>query len=337
VPFGLAELPDGSWLVMERPGRLVHAVDGVVRAVDGVPGDVMARGQGGFTDVAVWEDAGAVWVYLTWSKVHPDDDRLSSTALGRGRWNAGARRLDGFEELFVAEPWSRNRHHYGGRIAFDGAGYLYLTVGDRGEEDRFPADSAAAPGKVHRLFPDGQIPGDNPWKGADGRPLSAYSRGHRNPQGLTVHPGTGAVWTHEHGPKGGDEINIPVAGGDCGWPRTTYGRNYNGTEISEFTTLPGIRTPLHYWLPSIGPCGMAFIAGGGWPDARQGALLVGSLRFEYLELLKLDGEQVVARERLLDGVGRVRSVVRGRDGTIYVAIERPGTDGFVARVVPLPR
>ena len=337
VPFGLAELPDGSWLVMERPGRLVHAVDGVVRAVDGVPGDVMARGQGGFTDVAVWEGAGAVWVYLTWSKVHPDDDRLSTTALGRGRWNAGARRLDGFEELFVAEPWSRNRHHYGGRIAFDGAGYLYLTVGDRGEEDRFPADSAEGPGKVHRLFPDGQIPGDNPWKGADGRPLSAYSRGHRNPQGLTVHPGTGAVWTHEHGPKGGDEINIPVAGGDCGWPRTTYGRNYNGTEISEFTTLPGIRTPLHYWLPSIGPSGMAFIAGGGWPDARQGALLVGSLRFEYLELLKLDGEQVVARERLLDGVGRVRSVVRGRDGTVYVAIERPGTDGFVARVVPLPR
>ena len=336
VPFGLAELPDGSLLVMERPGRLLHLSGGAAVPVGGVPRDVVARGQGGFTDVAVRVDAGTVWVYLTWSKAHPEDNRLSTTAMGRGKWT-GNGTLEGFTELFVATPWSRNHHHYGGRMAFDRDGYLWLTVGDRGEEDRFPGDSSAAPGKVHRLHADGRIPADNPWKDSDGRPLSAFSLGHRNPQGLTIHPQSGEVWTHEHGPKGGDEINLPVAGGDCGWPRTTYGRNYNGTEISEFTTLPGVRTPLHYWLPSIGPCGMTFVDGGGWPADRQGALLVGSLRFEYLELLRMDGMQVVGRERLLEGVGRVRSVVRAADGTIYVAVERSGTDGLVARVVPSRR
>jgi glucose/arabinose dehydrogenase len=182
-----------------------------------------------------------------------------------------------------------------------------------------------APGKVHRFFPDGRVPKDNPFVGDSGAVESIWSWGHRNPQGMIVHPETGEIWTHEHGPKGGDEINIARKGRNYGWPKITFGRNYIGTIITRDTAMVGMEQPLYYWLPSIGACGMEMVHGGRWPESWQGNLLVGSLSFEYLERLEIENGQVTRRERLLEGAGRVRDIARNSKGEIFVAVEGAGT------------
>ncbi len=336
TPWGMDFVDDTTMLITEREGRLWKLVSGELKPVKGLPNDIHVKGQGGLLDVMHWQDkfSGEEWVYLTYSKDKPGDAAQSATALVRAPWHAATDRIDAWEELFVALPYEKTHHHYGSRVEIGGDGKLYLTCGERGRRDVHPQTLTTAPGKVHRFNPDGSVPSDNPFVGQADAVPSIWSWGHRNPQGMFCHPETGVIWTHEHGPKGGDEINIPQPGNNYGWPKITFGRNYIGTIITKDTAMVGMEQPLYYWLPSIGACGMDVVYGDAWPEAWQNNLLVGSLSFEYLERLRLDGGKVVYRERLLDGVGRVRDIARNQKGEIFVAVEGAGT---VLQLEPLER
>jgi len=253
------------------------------------------------------------------------------TELARGR--LAGNRLEDVQVLFRQSPKGRAGQHFGGRIVFDRAGYVYLTLGDRGDRDRAqePGDHA---GSVIRLHDDGRVPKDNPFAGrADWKP-EKFTLGHRNMQGAALHPQTGALWTHEHGPQGGDEVNIIRAGANYGWPVVTFGVNYViGTSIGEGTAKPGITPPIHHWVPSIAPSGMAFYTGDRFPRWK-GSLFVGALRDQMLVRLQLDGDKVVKEERLLKNVlGRIRDVRVGPDGLIYLLTD--DSDGMLARLDPL--
>jgi len=325
-PWAMAFLPNGDRLVTERSGTLLRlGPDGERRGrVAGVPA-VDARNQGGLLDIELdpaFDKNG--WVYLTWSgKCGPGN----ATHLGRGRLEG--QRLADFEVLFVAEPCVDSTKHFGSRIAFGPEGKLWMTVGERGERDR-AQDQNDHNGAVLRLNRDGSVPADNPFVGGDGGD-AIYSYGHRNPQGAAVHPDSGRLWIHEHGPRGGDEINIPEAGANFGWPKTTYGREYYGPEIGP-DELPGTVQPIHYWVPSIAPSGMAFYTGErytGW----QGDLLVGALALTHVARLSLDGREVAAEQRLLDDRGwRIRAVNQGPDGYLYLLTDQD--NGRLLRLLP---
>ena len=210
-------------------------------------------------------------------------------------------------------------------------GYLYFSVGERGNEKENPQSLSNDHGKIHRIKDDGSIPKDNPFVDTPGAKPSIWSYGHRNPQGAVINPATGVLWENEHGPRGGDEINIIVKGKNYGWPLVSYGINYNGIPITNKTTMEGIEPPILYWIPSIGPSGMAFVKGDrykGW----KGNLLVGSLRFKYLNLCRLKGNKVISEEILFKNIGRVRDVRMAPDGFIYMSVENPGT---VYKLVPV--
>lgn len=326
IPWGLEFLPDGSLLISEKSGRIIRFKDGVKNEVSGVPA-VYLRGQGGLLDLHLhpnYADNG--WIYLTYASEDGPGEG-GHTALARARLQGDA--LTDLEVLYKAGPNTTSGSHFGSRIAFDQAGYLYFTIGERGDRDTNPQDINRDGGKVYRLFDDGGIPPDNPFVGADG--LDAiYSYGHRNAQGMARNPDTGEIWIHEHGPRGGDEINIIRKGANYGWPVITYGINYDGTPITDKTEMPGMEQPIHYWVPSIAPSGMAFVTSDRYP-AWRGSLLVGSLSFQYLERLELDGSRVIYREKLMEGTGRVRNVRQGPDGYIYAAVEGKG----IYRLVPV--
>ncbi|MEW6334826.1 MAG: PQQ-dependent sugar dehydrogenase, partial [Thermodesulfobacteriota bacterium] len=239
------------------------------------------------------------------------------------------------EVLFRLEPKSGDGQHFGGRIVFDRAGYLYLTLGDRGEMDRAQRMDDHA-GSVIRLHDDGRVPADNPFVARAGAKPEKFTLGNRNIQGAALHPGTGELWTHEHGPQGGDELNIIRPGRNYGWPVISYGVNYiTGTRIGEGTHKEGMEQPLYKWVPSIAPSGMAFYVGDQFPGWR-GNLLIGALRFRMLVRLELDGEQVVHEERLIRReVGRIRDVRVGPDGYLYLLTDEP--NGVLARLEPVNR
>jgi glucose/arabinose dehydrogenase len=287
---------------------------------------VYARGQGGLLDVALHPDfADNRWVYLTWAG---RCDGGNATHLGRGRLQGD--RLTDFETLFVADPCVASNIHFGSRLVFDGTGHLFMTVGDRGQRRR-AQDLGDHNGAVLRLNDDGSIPADNPFvERADARD-AIFSYGHRNPQGAVRHPQTGALWIHEHGPRGGDEINLPEPGADFGWPKTTYGREYHGPEIGP-DRLPGTVQPIHYWVPSIAPSGMAFYTGDAFPRWR-GDLFIGALALTHLAHLELEGTEVVSERRLLDDRGwRIRAVTTGPDGLLYLLTD--ADNGRLVRLRP---
>jgi len=329
-PWGLAFLPDGRMLVTERPGRLrVVGKDGKLDAqpVSGVP-QVAAHGQGGLLDVALHPRfAENQLVYLSYAA---RGEGGYSTEVARGRLSGG--RLEDAQVIFRQLPRSGGGRHFGSRLVFDRDGLLYITLGDRGDQDRAqrPDDHA---GSVIRVHDDGRVPADNPFAGKSGWKPEKYTLGNRNIQGAALHPQTGLLWTHEHGPQGGDEINVIRAGINYGWPVITYGVNYGfGTKIGEGTHKPGMAQPLHYWVPSIAPSGMAFYTGDRFPRWR-GDLFVGALRDQMLVRLKLDGEKVVAEERMLKNVlGRIRDVRSGPDGLLYLLTDEPR--GVLARLEP---
>jgi len=312
-PWALAFLPQGDALITERPGRLLRLdpTTGERAVITGTP-EVDARGQGGLLDIELHPAfADNRYVYLTWAGAC---ERGNATHLGRGRLSGN--QLIDFETLFVATPCVRSTKHFGSRIVFDGEGYLFMTTGDRGERDR-AQDLNDHNGSVLRLNDDGSIPADNPFVGRDDALPAIYSFGHRNPQGAAIHPQTGALWIHEHGPRGGDEINLPTAGGNFGWPETTYGREYWGPQIGP-DSLPGTIAPIHHWTPSIAPSGMAFYTGEIFPDW-QGDLFVGALAKVHLAHLELNGTEVITEERLLTDRGRrIRAIEQGPDGALYL-------------------
>ncbi len=329
-PWGLAFLPDGRKLVTERPGRLrIVAKDGKIESqpVAGLPA-IAATGQGGLLDVALhprFSENGLV--YLSYSARGAGG---VGTEVARGRLAGGA--LEDVRVIFSQSPKSGGGRHFGSRLVFDREGYLYITQGDRGEQERAqkPDDHA---GSVIRLHDDGRVPADNPFRGKPGWKPEKYTLGNRNMQGAALHPRTGRLWTHEHGPQGGDEINVIRAGANYGWPVITYGVNYGiGTRIGEGTHKAGMEQPLYTWVPSIAPSGMAFYTGDKFPRWR-GDLFVGALRDQMLVRLKLDGEKVVSEERMLkDVLGRIRDVRDGPDGFLYLLNDE--RRGVLARLEP---
>jgi len=329
-PWGLAFLPDGQILVTERPGQLrLISPSGEPHPdpIQGLP-QIRQYGQGGLLDVALHPDfASNRWVYISYAE---RDARGVGTAVARGRLQD--HRLNDVEVLFRLQPKDDKAYHFGSRLVFDNNGYLFITLGDRGTRSRAQALDDHA-GALVRLHDDGRIPTDNPFVGnKDARP-EIFSYGHRNIQGAALHPTSGKLWTHEHGPQGGDELNIPASGVNHGWPVITYGKNYvTGTDIGEGTHKPGMAQPIHYWVPSIAPSGMAFYTADRFPQW-QGNLFIGSLKFRQLVRLELDGEKVIHEERLLDdALGRIRDVRQGPDGLLYLLTD--ADDGKLVRLSP---
>lgn len=330
-PWSLAFLPDGRLLVTEKAGRLRFVKDNKLdpQPVAGLP-EVTVHGQGGLMDVALHPQFSQnALVYLSYAARGEDG---VGTEVARGR--LAGHQLENVQVIFRQSPKGSRGQHFGSRLVFDRQGFLYITLGDRGEMARAQRLDDHA-GSVIRLHDDGSVPKDNPFVGRPGWKPEKFTLGHRNQQGAALHPATGALWTHEHGPQGGDEVNVIRAGANYGWPVITYGVNYGiGTKIGEGTAKPGMEQPLHKWVPSIAPSGMAFYTGDRFPKWR-GDLFVGALRAELLVRLKLDGEKVVREERLLQGVlARIRDVRAGPDGLIYLLTDE--SRAVLARLEPAP-
>jgi glucose/arabinose dehydrogenase len=334
-PWSLAFLPDGRMLVAERPGRLrVLAKDGSLdpKAVEGLP-RIDAQGQGGLLDVVVHPDFGRNgWIY--WTFAQRGADGLNGTELARGKLAGGPGnyRLEQVQVLFRMQPKSSTGLHFGSRLVFDRKGMLYMTLGDRGEMQR-AQDLGDHRGKILRLTDEGKPAPGNPFLGDGKARAEIFSYGHRNVQGAALHPRSGELWAAEHGPQGGDELNLVRAGVNYGWPVITYGVNYGtGTKIGEGTSKPGMAQPQKYWVPSPALSGMAFYEGDRFPRWR-GDVLLGALRGQALIRVRLDGERVVGDEFMLAGaLPRVRDVRVGPDGYVYLLTDEP--DGALLRLEP---
>jgi aldose sugar dehydrogenase len=331
-PWGLAFLPDQRLLVTERPGRLrLLSKDGEVGpAIGGVP-EVYAGGQGGLLDVVLAPDfASSQLIYLSYAE--PRDGGKNGTSVARGRLvaaNAGGR-LENVQVIFRQEPAYASSHHFGSRLVFMPDGSLFVTAGERFSQRDEAQNPGNHIGKLMRLMPDGSAYDGNP-KRPGWRP-EVWSIGHRNVQAAALNPATGKLWTIEHGARGGDEVNIPEAGKNYGWPLISYGRNYDGSKIGVGTHKAGMEQPVYYWDPSIAPSGAVFYSGALFPDWK-GNLFVGALAGQALHRLVLDGDKVVGEEILLSDLGaRIRDVRQGADGALWLLTDE--TQGRVLRVVP---
>jgi len=329
-PWAVAFLPGGNILVTERPGRLRVVRGGRLqpRPIGGVP-KVVDRGQGGLLDVIAHPRfADNRLIYLSYAARGQDG---VGTHVARARLEGG--KLTGLRVIFAALPRNSGGVHFGSRMVFGPNGLLYISSGERGEPDDAQKFTTHT-GKVIRLTDDGKVPADNPFAGRPGARPEIFSYGHRNPQGIARHPTTGKIWAVEHGPKGGDEINILAPGSNYGWPVITYGRSYIGFSIGEGTHKPGMAQPIKYWVPSIAPSGMAFYTGAKFPGW-TGSLFVGALALQHLNRLTLDGDRVVGEERLLKEWGkRIRDVRDGPDGYLYILTDED--PGALVRLEPVP-
>jgi quinoprotein glucose dehydrogenase len=329
IPWGLTFLPGGSMLITEKSGDIIHFKDGKKVQLSGVP-EVYHRGQGGLLDITLhpkYEENG--WIYMAFASSEGEGDG-GNTSIMRAKLNGN--QFTNKEILYKATPNTTKGQHFGSRMVFDRDGYLYFSIGDRGETYTNPQDITKDGGKVYRINDDGSIPNDNPFVGKPNAKEAIYSFGHRNPQGMILHPETGEVWVNEHGPQGGDEINIVKKGKNYGWAAVTYGENYGGGAISDETTRDDVEDPIHYWIPSIAPSGFTFVTSDKYPTLK-GNLLIGSLKFQYLEHAILEGYEVTKREKLLENIGRVRDVNQAPDGTIYVSVEEKGIVKLVEKEV----
>lgn len=326
IPWAMAWLPDGRMLVTEKSGTLYSVKNQVKSVIQNVP-SVVVRGQGGLLDVAVHPNFEKNnWIYLTFASAKGEEKGVNTELI---RAELKDNTLVNIKTLYKATPNTTRGHHFGSRIVFDRDGFLYFTIGDRGNHPENPQDITRDGGKVYRIHDDGKIPADNPFVNEENAKKAVFSYGHRNPQGMALHPVTGQIWTHEHGPQGGDEINIVKKSANYGWPVITYGIDYDGSTISKLTEKTGMEQPLYYWTPSIAPSGMAFVSSNKYPDWK-GHLLAGSLKFQYLELLKLEGEKVIGRQKIASDLGRLRDVRQGPDGYIYIAVEGKG----IFKIIP---
>ncbi len=327
-PWGIAVLPEGGYLVTERPGRLNHiSGDGTVTRIGGLP-EIAARGQGGLLDVAVAEDFSETRrVFLTFAR---DAGRGLATAAVSARLSEDNTALSDIRDIFQQTPPASGGRHFGSRIVIDGD-TAFITIGDRGTPDT-AQDLRATIGKVVRVTLDGGIPGDNPFAGQSGALAEVWSYGHRNPQGAALHPRTGELWTLEHGPAGGDELNRIEPGANYGWPIISYGENYSGSPVGRgLTEAEGLEQPRYYWDPVIAPGDFIFYYGDLF-DGWRGDVLAASLRPGGLVRLTLDGDGVTGEARYLGNLGRVRDVEVDRDGSLLVLTDDPR--GGVFRVTP---
>ncbi|MBK8390951.1 MAG: PQQ-dependent sugar dehydrogenase [Saprospiraceae bacterium] len=323
VPWSMQVLKDGTMFYTERQGTLTMLKpDKTKVAITGVPA-VRNRGQGGLLEIELHPDfENNQMLFLSYSKMKMVDGKeMGTTAVIKAKLSGNA--LTNVEEIFEALPYKPTAHHYGCKLEFDKNGYLFISVGERGFEKEHPQFLDNHCGKVHRIKIDGTIPEDNPFVNSPGSIKSIYTYGNRNPQGLAVNPVDGKLWESEHGPRGGDEVNLMKPGHNYGWPVISYGINYNGTTFTDKTALEGMDQPITYFVPSIAASGMTFVNSDRYP-MWKGNILLGSLRFNYLHRLVMKGDEVVKQELMLKNIGRMRDVTQGRDGYIYVSVERPG-------------
>jgi glucose/arabinose dehydrogenase len=326
-PWSVVFLPDGRLLISERPGRLNLLENGRLLPVSGLP-QIDAGGQGGLLDVALHPDYRENgWIYLAYSA---GGGASRGTRISRARLLD--RRLVDVQELFAMDNGSSAGVHFGSRMVFLPDRTLLFSIGDRGDRARAQSLSEHA-GKTLRINDDGSIPADNPFVGRRNALAEIYTYGNRNAQGMAIQPESGLVWQHEHGPRGGDEVNIIEPGRNYGWPAITYGREYSGGEVSPLTEAPGMEQPVIYWVPSIAPSGMSFYSGDAF-DRWRGNLFVGALAGQHLRRLVVDGRGIVHQEVLLqDRLGRIRDVREGPDGFLYLLTD--ARNGALLRLEPV--
>ncbi len=329
IPWGMVQLPDGRILATERSGTLfLLAKNKPAIEIQGLP-KIHVNNQGGLLDIVLHPDfVKNDLIFFTYASPE-GKGRGSNTALMHAKLDTHNNRLTEQKVLYKGEGNTTKGAHYGSRIVIDN-GYIYFSIGDRKERDLNPQDLSRDGGKIYRLNLDGSIPSDNPFIENGTAKKAIFSYGHRNPQGLIKLGDTGQIWSHEHGPKGGDEVNLIEAGKNYGWPVISYGINYNNTKFTDLTKKSGMEQPKLYWDPSIAPSGMAFIQSDKYPQW-QGKILLGSMKFNHLVLLEIMNNEVVKQTKLLTDVGgRVRNVIQGSDGYIYLGIDGKG----VLRLLP---
>jgi glucose/arabinose dehydrogenase len=311
---------DNSILAAVKSGKLFHYINGEKIEIGGLP-EIYLRGQGGLMDIVLHPDFKENnWLYFSYAS-EDTGEKGGNTTISRAKLINN--NLVDLEVLYKASPNTRKGQHFGGRLTFDNENYLYFSVGDRGNRDVYPQDINLDGGKIYRINDDGSIPSDNPFFNNPNAKKAIYSYGHRNPQGMFKHPITGKIWTNEHGPRGGDEINIIKKGKNYGWPKITYGINYSGTTITKNKSLPKMEQPLYYWLPSIAPSSFEYISSDIYPNWK-GSLLAGALVFKYIERISLKNDKVVYRSRIAENLGRPRDIKQGPDGFVYVSVEGKG-------------
>ena len=320
IIWGLEFLNDNSILATLKSGSIIHFKDGVKKELKGVP-EIYLRGQGGLLDIAIHPNFEKnKFIYLSYAS-EDIEGKGGNTTISRAILNGDT--LEELEVLYKGTPDSRKGQHFGGRMEFDNENYLFFSIGDRGNRNVNPQDITIDGGKIYRIKDDGTIPKDNPFYNDGNAKKAIYSYGHRNPQGMFKHPVSGKIWTNEHGPRGGDEINIIEKGKNYGWPKITYGINYSGTTITKNKSLPNMEQPLYYWIPSIAPSSFEYISSEIYPDWK-GSLLAGALVFKYIERIVLEDDIVVSRSKIAENLGRPRDIKQGPDGYIYVSIENKG-------------
>ena len=329
-PWGLTFLPDGNMLITERVGRLRIIKNGQLepKPISGLPKNIYVAGQGGLLDVAVHPkfDTNKL-VYITYAGHGAGE---AGTEVARGRLNGNT--LENVETIFIVDPKTRGSNHYGSRLTFAADGTLYITTGDRYHRLDDAQDPSNHLGSIIRINDDGTIPDNNPFVGHSSNKPEIYSYGHRNAQGIAMRPSDQSIWSHEHGPRGGDEVNKLKPGANYGWPKITYGIDYSGEIISDQTHAKGMEQPIVYWDPSIAPSGMTFYTGNRFPKW-NGDLFVGSLALTHLRRLKMDGDEVVTQEVLLEDMARIRDVRNGPDGFLYILTDEK--DGKLLRLEPI--
>ena len=319
VPWSIEFIDNDTFLYTERRGKMFIVSDGQSTEISNIP-SVYQKNQGGLLDIELHPNFDQNnTLFFSFSKGNEEDGANTAIASAKLIDNS----LQEIEILYVGKEMTSASLHFGSRLQFDDEGYLYFTIGDRGNRNKNPQDITRDAGKVYRINDDGSIPESNPFLNNQGARKAVFSYGHRNPQGMFKHPETGKIWTNEHGPRGGDEINIIEAGKNYGWPKITYGINYSGTTITNDKSLPGLEQPMYYWLPSIAPSGFAYLNSDIYDDWK-GSLLVGSLKFMYLERLVLANNKVTYREKVAENIGRVRDVKVSPDGFIYLAVDNKG-------------
>jgi len=338
IPWGMTFINNNEFLVSDRDGLLYHVKNGEKTAVKGLP-EIHYNGQGGLLDLAIDNNFdNNNFLYFT-ASVRGGGDEGSNTALYRA--NYSNYNLTGLKLLYKASPNSNKGQHYGSKILID-SNHIYFSIGERGNRDVNPQDITRDGGKIYRINLDGSIPSDNPFSDIKNAKKAIWSYGHRNPQGMIFGPRGNRIWINEHGPRGGDEINIiekfekgeaslknPIETRNYGWPLASYGVNYSGTKFTDYTSLDGTVQPIYYWTPSIAPSGFVMLKSNIYPQWK-GSLFVGSLSFEYLERLQLEGEKVIKREKILDKIGRVRNIIEGPDGYLYISVEKKG----IFKIIP---
>ena len=329
-PWAITQSNDGTLFYTDKVGKLFSKKGNDIQEITGLP-TVRFRGQGGLMDVILHPDFdNNKRIYLSYSKSKPSDDDYGTTAVFSGTLENNT--IKNGKDIFVAEPYVNTNRHYGCRMIFDNDGYLFVAVGERGRRDDYPQKLDNHLGKIHRLNDDGTVPNDNPFYNTANAKKSIYSYGHRNPQGLCYNPVTNKIYDNEHGPRGGDEVNLVEAGKNYGWPVITYGINYVGTTITDLTHKEGMEQPIRYWVPSIATCGMEIVTSDKYP-AWKGNILSGSLKFDYLHRDVFDeNDKLIKEEKLFPDIGRMRSIEQCADGFIYFGVENPGK---IYRIVPI--